>query len=104
MGGYRVLDQPFRKPRLAMRTASGKKKRRSPPAPDLHPLPETAEEAPGAEELEPQSIEREDPVRLYLKEIGRIRRLTAREEVEHAQRAERGDADARRLIEANLRL
>ena len=68
-------------------------------------MPETAEEAPGAEELEPQSIELEDPVRLYLKEIGKIRRLTAREEVEHAQRAERGDAEARRgLIEANLRL
>jgi len=88
-----------------MRTASGKKKRRSPPAPDLHPLPETAEEAPGAEELEPQSVELEDPVRLYLKEIGKIRRLTAREEVELAQRAERVDAEARRcLIEANLRL
>jgi len=88
-----------------MRTASGKKKRRSTPAPDLHPLPETAEEAPGAEELEPQSVELEDPVRLYLKEIGKIRRLTAREEVELAQRAERVDAEARRcLIEANLRL
>src|SRR3989304_9822039 len=73
-----------------MRTASGKKKRRSTPAP---------------EELEPQSVELEDPVRLYLKEIGKIRRLTAREEVELAQRAERVDAEARRcLIEANLRL
>ena len=68
-------------------------------------MPETAEEAPGAEELEPQSVELEDPVRLYLKEIGKIRRLTAREEVELAQRAERVDAEARRcLIEANLRL
>src|SRR3990172_12282010 len=37
--------------------------------------------------------------------MGKIRRLTAREEVELAQRAERGDAEARRgLIEANLRL
>ncbi|KRT76895.1 MAG: RpoD subfamily RNA polymerase sigma-70 subunit, RNA polymerase primary sigma factor [Armatimonadetes bacterium CSP1-3] len=63
------------------------------------------EEAPEAEELERQSVELEDPVRLYLKDIGKIRRLTAREEVELAQRAERDDAEARRrLIEANLRL
>jgi len=68
-------------------------------------LPETVEEAPEAEELERQSVELEDPVRLYLKDIGKIRRLTAREEVELAQRAERDDAEARRrLIEANLRL
>ena len=68
-------------------------------------MPETVEEAPEAEELERQSVELEDPVRLYLKDIGKIRRLTAREEVELAQRAERDDAEARRrLIEANLRL
>src|SRR3989304_2392022 len=89
-----------------MRTASGKKKRRSTPAPDLHPLPETAEEAPGAEELEPQSVELEDPVRLYLKEIGKIRRLTAPAEVELAPPGAGGVvAGPRRcLIEANLRL
>ena len=46
-----------------------------------------------------------DPVREYLREIGRVRLLTAAEEVELAKRIERGDAAARaHLIEANLRL
>ena len=46
-----------------------------------------------------------DPVRMYLKEIGKVRLLTADEEVELARRIEQGDEEAkRRLTEANLRL
>lgn len=47
----------------------------------------------------------DDPVRLYLKQIGRVALLTSEEEVELAQRAEKGDPDAiERLCTANLRL
>lgn len=47
----------------------------------------------------------EDPVRIYLKEIGKVSLLTAEEEVELAQRMEAGDASAKQeLCEANLRL
>jgi RNA polymerase primary sigma factor len=46
-----------------------------------------------------------DPVRMYLKEIGKVRLLTAYEEVNLARRIEAGDAEAKRmLVEANLRL
>jgi len=46
-----------------------------------------------------------DPVRMYLKEIGRVRLLSADDEIELAKRIEQGDEDAKRqLAEANLRL
>jgi len=46
-----------------------------------------------------------DPVRMYLKEIGKVRLLTATEEVQLAKRIEDGDAIAiKLLVEANLRL
>ncbi len=62
-----------------------------------------------AEELEdltvPDSVSIDDPVRMYLKEIGKVDLLSSSEEAELAQKMSEGDADAKkRLAEANLRL
>lgn len=53
----------------------------------------------------PEGISIDDPVRMYLKEIGKVPLLSADEEIELAKRMEKGDVEAkRRLAEANLRL
>ena len=53
----------------------------------------------------PDSVNIEDPVRMYLKQIGKVPLLTAEEEQDLAQRMEDGDEEAKkRLAEANLRL
>ncbi|EPD05326.1 RNA polymerase sigma factor RpoD, partial [Lacticaseibacillus paracasei subsp. paracasei CNCM I-2877] len=53
----------------------------------------------------PSGVKINDPVRMYLKEIGRVSLLTADEEVALALKIEQGDQEAKqRLAEANLRL
>jgi RNA polymerase primary sigma factor len=73
--------------------------------------PKEAEKEKEEEEAEPVELEPlegvsiDDPVRMYLKEIGKVALLSSADEVKLAKRMERGDEDAkRRLIEANLRL
>ncbi len=53
----------------------------------------------------PDGVNIEDPVRMYLKEIGKVKLLSAEEEIELAKRMEQGDEEAKKkLSEANLRL
>ena len=74
--------------------------------PDLEDLDDVEEEDLENIDLSvPEGVSIEDPVRMYLKEIGKVPLLSADEEIKLAQRMELGDEDAKkRLAEANLRL
>jgi len=67
-----------------------------------------AETEPETEELDvsiPEGISIDDPVRMYLKEIGKVSLLSSAEEIDLAKRNEEGDLAAKKkLAEANLRL
>jgi RNA polymerase primary sigma factor len=96
----------------ARRTASHPRKRRAAIAPapralepELPPAPHLEEPLLELADRDPQPYDGETAIKLYLREIGQVKLLTPREEIELAARIKRGDKRAReQMIKANLRL
>ncbi len=72
---------------------------------DLDDIEEISEDELNSTDALAETFSIDDPVRMYLKEIGKVNLLTPEEEVELAKRMEQGDQEAKnKLCEANLRL
>ena len=72
---------------------------------ELETIDEVTEEEIASTDILADSFSTDDPVRMYLKEIGKVNLLSADEEVDLAVRMSQGDEEAkRRMAEANLRL
>jgi len=100
----RVTSPPRKRSRARKRTAAVAP---APAAPEAQPwaAPDAEEPLPSPADTERQPYDGETAIKLYLREIGQVKLLSPREEIELAARIKKGDKKAReQMIKANLRL